>query len=103
MIKAYTIVDESATHTTYQYSTVCSWWLYSTVALLFIGYLVPLIWLSVIAVASVFSYFAVVYFPALKIARRLKAATRNNSVQLSGSRWSFSDPLRVKMLKVTDA
>lgn len=103
MIKAYTIVDESVTHTTYQYSTVCSWWLYSTVALLFIGYVVPLIWVSVIAVASVSSYFAVVYFPALKIARRLKAATRNNSVQLSGSRWSFSDPLRVKMLKVTDA
>ena len=97
MIRAYRKIEESDASVTYEYNTVCSYWLYATVIVMGIGYgfeINPVFYLGVAVLAL---YVAIVYFPALNDARKIKAAIRDSEGTISGSRWSFSKPLRVKV------
>jgi hypothetical protein len=55
--------------------SICSWWLYSTVAVMSFG------------------------FGADN--RGLRKTMRSTGVQLSGSRWSFSEPQRIKVTEAS--
>ncbi len=102
MIRMYNLVEETATHVVYQYNTLCGYWLYASVALTFAGYAMQMQALTLLGALVLLVYFALVYFPGLAVARRLKAAMRMNNVQLTGSRWSFAEPLTIRALKTDD-
>ena len=102
MIQAYKVVDTSATHITYEYNPLCSWWLYLSLGVMLVGFGLSNLWIEVAGAASILVYFATVYFPALKVARAVKRKMVSGHVQLSGSRWSFSNPLRIKALRTAE-
>ena len=102
MIQAYKVVDTTATHITYEYNPVCSWWLYSSLGIMLVGFVLSNLWIESAGALSILGYFATVYFPALKVAREVKRKMLSGNVQLSGSRWSFSNPQRIKALRTAE-
>ena len=102
MIQAYKVVDTTATHITYEYNPICSWWLYSSFGVMLVGFGLDNLWIEVAGALSILLYCATVYFPALKVAREVKRKMASGHVQLSGSRMSFTNPLRIRALRTVE-
>ena len=99
MIRAYRVTERTDESITYEYNPICGYWLYSSVALLGLGYVLENRALEILGVVVLLPYFAIVYFPALSDARKIRAAIKANEARISGTRWSFSNPLRVTVPK----
>ena len=95
MIRAYKRVEETAESITYEYNPICGYWLYSSVVMLAIGYLLESSNLEILGAVVLVAYFVIVFFPALSDARTIRAAIKTSEARLSGSRWSLSNPLRI--------
>lgn len=93
MWKPYTVVRDERGRVEYRYSTVCSYWLYGTIALLVSGLILENPALYYAAFASMAAYFALVTLPGFKVAAALRRAAADGEVTMSGSRWSWSSPL----------
>ncbi len=93
MWRPYEVVDDGAGRTRYTYSTACTWWMYGTIAVLAAAIVLELSWLAYAAFASIALYLLFVTIPGIRIAATLRAATRASEVRVTGSRWSFSNPL----------
>ena len=103
MIRAYRVIDETDRTTTYEYNSLCSYWLYASAGVMCVGYVLEMQMVLYVGLAFFAAYFAIVYFPALADARRIKAVLKTTEGRISGSRWSFSNPLRVTVTSETDA
>lgn len=97
LIRAYNVIDEDETSVTYQYNSLCSYWLYLSAAIFAVGFGTDIFALTIAGLALLMPYFLVVYFPALKDARDIRAAIRDSSAELKGSRWSVSNPLQIRI------
>ena len=93
MWKPYTIVRDESGRVEYRYATVCSYWLYGTIALLVSGLLLASPPLYYLAFASIAAYFALVTLPGFKVAAALRSAAADGDVAIQGSRWSWARPL----------
>jgi len=91
--KPYTIVRDDPEQTEYRYATVCSYWLYGTIAFLVAGLILESPPLYYSAFASIAAYFVVVTLPGFKVAAAIKSAARDAEITISGSRWSWTDPM----------
>jgi len=81
----------------YEFKTVFVYLLHSILAIVAIGYLEKITELSIIGILLLVFYFLFVSTQYLKVGRITKHATRHGSVEVSGSKWSFSNPLRIKI------
>ncbi len=93
MWQPYRVVEEDAKEIRYSYSTICSWWLYGTIALLLAATVFEQSLLAYPAFASIALYLLFVTIPGLKVAAAIRAAAKSSEVRITGSRWSFSNPL----------
>lgn len=93
MWKPYTIVRDGDGQVEYRYATVCSYWLYGTIAMLVAGMILGNQPLYYLAFASIAAYFALVTLPGFKVAAAIKRAAKDGEVTMRGSRWSWSRPL----------
>lgn len=103
MIKTYKILDETATHTTYQLNSVSIYWLYLSGMLTIIGYTSKVLLIFLFGAFLLVSYLVIIYFPALAVIKKVRAARQNNTARITGSQWSFSRPLTVKIPKTTES
>ncbi len=84
------------THVTYQYQSVYGWLMYGILA----GWLAAIAWdlprwIELAFVAMILGYFIGVYLPSRPRSKEIQQAMRVGMVQMSGSRWSFSNPLNI--------
>ena len=99
MLKPYLIFAESETSITYQYSTLYSWILLGLLVFMFVG-----IFLNNIALQSISAVLIVLYFSATlilgrEVTNKIKHALKSGSVEVSGGKYSFSRPLKIKVVK----
>lgn len=99
-IDPYRVVEETDTHVTYEYRTWCTYWMYASLAIMIAYIFTESALLFVAAVSTIGLYFVLVWLPALKTSRKIRASMKVNGAQLSGSRWSTSNPLTIRSLKV---
>lgn len=99
MISAYSVVEEDEISTTYEYSTICTYWLYGSAAIWMAGYLMENQWVWMPGLVLIIGYIAVVLIPAARQAKQINASIKSQAAEISGSRWSFSKPLRIKVQK----
>lgn len=95
----YKVISEDATHVTYEYRSAYSWALYAALALLVVGMTLPND-----AIISGATVFVVIYFAAkLALGReataRIRKAMQSNSIEISGNKASFTNPLRIRVPK----
>ena len=93
MWKPYTVVGDGTARVEYRYATVCSYWLYGTIALLVTGLILANPPLYYLAFGSIAAYFVFVTLPGFKVAAALRSAAKDAEITISGSRWSWSRPL----------
>jgi hypothetical protein len=99
MLQPYIVVEETETHTTYEYNTTCTYWLYSMIALLVVDVLVPTNWLIWVFTVLMGAYLVVVLIPATLTANRFRKAMKYGKIGMTGSRWSVTSPLRITVPK----
>ncbi len=91
-------VKRTATHVTYQYQTALGWLMYGILA----GWVIAIIaglprWLELAFVAFILVYFAAIYVPSRSRSQLIKEAMRSGMIQMTGSRWSFTNPLHITL------
>ncbi len=91
-------ISRTDTHVTYQYQSVYGWLMYGILA----GWLGAIAldlprWIEFAFVALILAYFVGVFLPSRPRNKEIQQAMRVGMVQMSGSRWSFSNPLNIKV------
>jgi hypothetical protein len=95
----YKLVSEDATHVTYEYRSAYTWTLYAALVGLLIGTTLPNDAVSLAAGIVVAAYFVAKLALGSEVTRRIKKAMQSNSVEISGNKASFSNPLRIRVPK----
>ena len=95
----YKVISEDATHVTYEYRTAYTWTLYAALVVLVIGMLLPNDAVTIAGGIAVAIYFVAKLGLGTEATGRIKRAMQSNSVQISGNKASFSNPLRIRVPK----
>lgn len=98
-MKPYKVIEETETYTVYEYTTLYVWILYIILTLMVFGYVISQPILIQIGGVSMVLFFLLVSLPYMKLGRIQRDAMARGTVEFSGSKWSFSNPLRVKIMK----
>jgi hypothetical protein len=95
----YRIIDESDTHVTYEYRTAYTWTLLAVLAVAVFGIMSKNDAIATAANVAMLLYFVAKLGFGYEATRRIRSATRANSVELRGNKLSFSNPLRLRVPK----
>lgn len=98
-MKPYKIVEDSATHITYEYRSAYTWALYAGLAVMFAGMAIPSNPLSIVGGVVIVAYFAIKLSLGSEVNGKIHEAMKSDAVQISGNKASFSNPLRIRVPK----
>lgn len=93
------MVSEDATHITYEYRTDYTWTLNATLLVFLLGSILMNDAMMFAGAAAAAVYFIVKLTLGREVMAHIKKAVETNSVQLSGNKYSFGNPLRVRVPK----
>ena len=99
MLKPYRQVEENEQYTVYEFKTIYLYVMYTFLIMLLVGWLANIQPLSVCGGVLMMLYFLLVSTQYMGLSNRIKRAAKESSVEMSGSKWSFSNPLTVKTKK----
>ena len=95
MLKPYTVFEETTEEITYELKTIYLWILYGILLVCVIGIAFKNTVVTTIGSISMVLFFFTVSLHYLKLGSITKQAAITGSVKISGSKWSFSNPLRI--------
>ena len=95
----YRVIAETEEYTICEFKPWYFYILYSILVMILVGLLTDLGVVLSAGIVSILIYFLVVTLPYLRFHQRSRKAMREGYVQISGSKWSFRRPLRVKIMK----
>jgi hypothetical protein len=98
-MKPYKSISEDDTHVTYEYRSAYTWALYAALLALLIGVTLPNDAITLASAVVVAAYFVAKLGLGSEATGRIKKAMQSNSVQISGNKASFSNPLRIRVPK----
>ena len=97
MFKPYRQIEQSDQFDVYEFNTIYLYALCGILAIIAVGYFIELYIISALGVILMVLYFLLVSTQYVKLNRKIKQAAMASSVEMSGSKWSFSNPLQVKI------
>lgn len=97
MFKPYKEIEKTEQFTVYEFRPIFLWMLYLIFAVIAVGYFTDVFVLIMVGVISMFIYFAIVSTQYMGLNRKIKRASKERAVEISGSKWSFQKPLKVKI------
>lgn len=97
MFKPYKEIERNEEFTVYECKTIYLWVLYLILAMLVFTYFTGSRILMLLGIVSMLFYFALVSTQYMVLSRKIKKAAREEAVEISGSKWSFQNPVRVKI------
>lgn len=89
--------EEYADSVVYEFKTAYLYVMYAFMALIVVGYFASIRAFLVSGALLLILYFLLVSTQYMKLGQITKRAAQVNSVEMSGSKWSFSKPLRIKI------
>jgi hypothetical protein len=98
-MKPYKIVEESETHITYEYRTAYTWTLYAALLVMVVGMVMPNDLVTIVGAVAVVAYFAAKLSLGSAVNGKIRKAMQSGAVQISGSKASFGNPLRIRVPK----
>lgn len=99
MFKAIRVVLETEETLTFEYKTAYLYFIYLIVAILAIGFFIDNYSIMTIGMILMGIYFVVVSRQYRELDKVIKKASTLSPAELSGSKWSFSNPLRITVRK----
>jgi hypothetical protein len=97
MFKPYKEIERTEEFTVYEFKTIYLWSLYLIFALIAIGYFADIMGLAIAGGIAMLLYFVLVSTQYKRLSGKMKKATKEGTVEISGSKWSFQKPLKVKI------
>jgi hypothetical protein len=98
-MRPYKVIEDGATHITYEYRTAYTWTLYAALLVTFAGMVIPNDLLAIVGSAAIVAYFVAKLSLDRAVMGKIRAAMKSNAVQISGNKASFSSPLRIRVPK----
>lgn len=98
-MRPYRIVEETDTHVTYEYRTGYTWALYAAALVFAMGVALPNQTLSIAGGILVALYFAAKVGLGMAVDEKIRRAMASNAIQISGSKASLRNPLRIRVPK----
>ena len=95
----YKIFSENEKSITYEYNSAFTWALYLIYSIVLSGISIKSSILQLIGSIFIFIYFGIRYFLGKSVYSKIKKAHKERTVELSGNRHSFKNPLRIKVEK----
>jgi hypothetical protein len=95
----YRVIEEDATHVTYEYRSLWSWMLIVIALLLGVGIAHQNELMRMVGIALVALFFLGRMVLGKEASSRIRAAMASQTVQISGNKWSFKNPLRFRVPK----
>jgi len=95
----FKIVGEDEEFIIYEFRTIQLYILYFIASLMVIGSIIDSPILSISGAVMMFIYFITVSLPYLCLNRKIKEAMKDSAIELSGSKFSFTQPLQIKISK----
>lgn len=99
MFKPYSIAEKTADEITYEFKTIYLWILYGILIVGGIGLLLKEPIMGIMAGGCMLFYFLTVSLQYRKLGAITKQAALSGAVKYSGSKWSFTKPLRITITK----
>ena len=99
MIGPYRVVEESDSSVTYQYNPLYSWALVGILAIFFIGIFIDSMAIQLLSSVLVVLYFTAKIFLGREINKVIRKSLKLGSVELSGRKYSFARPIRIRVPK----
>lgn len=99
MLKPYKQVEISNEYVVYEFKTIYLYLLYGLLGIIAVGYFASMSVLTTFGTFLIILYFLLVSTQYMKLSRKIKRAAKTSTVETFGSKWSFSNPLRVKIKK----
>ena len=99
MLRPYRQVEETDDHMVYEFRTIYLYLLYGILGIIAVGYFASMPVLSIAGIVLMVLYFLLVSTQYMGFSAKIKRVAKASSVEISGSKWSFSSPLRVKIKK----
>ena len=96
LLSMYKVTEKNNGFIIFQYKTIYLYLMYFIFLILISGFFTKIV-ISYIGIIIMFLYFVFISLPNIKIHRKIRIAMKEKSVELSGSKWSFSKPLTIKM------
>lgn len=99
MLNPISVVEENSEQTVYEYATIYLWILYAILAIIGIGFISQTNLITGAGSVLMIIYFFTVSTKYRKHGKEMKQATSKGSIQITGNKWSFKNPLRVTIPK----
>jgi len=100
-LSPYKVSERSELFITYELNAIYSWWQIFTILLFLITMTTGNTSLYVLVAVSYFAYLLITMKYGRPIALKIKSAQDNNSLEITGSRFSFKNPARYRILRGT--
>ena len=95
MFKPISVIEDTEDQTVYKYSTIYLWIMYGILGIIVIGFLSKLNLITVSGCILMIIYFFTVSTKYRQHGKEMKEATKEGSIQVSGNKWSFKNPLKI--------
>ena len=99
MLTPYRIVEENEDDVVYEFITIYVYVLYLILVFIVISFILKMRLLEGLGFVLMILYFLLVSIPYMKLGKKMKKAAAEATVEFSGSKWSFANPLRVRIKK----
>ncbi len=99
LFKPYRRIEESDEFIVYEFRTGFVYLLYAILLIIAFGYLTDQSVVSYTGLGLMVLYLCLVSTQYRTLSKRINRAAAEATVEFSGNKWSFANPLRVKILK----
>jgi hypothetical protein len=99
MLNPYRVIDETETHVTYEYRPAFSWVSYGLIVLIAVGVIIRFEQLAIGGAIALAAYLAIKLPAGKAVTAVINKAMQTNTVQMSGNKSSFRNPLRIRVPK----
>jgi MFS superfamily sulfate permease-like transporter len=97
MFRTFKIIEENEESTTYVYNTCHSWIFLIILLILMVGIVSEIFIILVFGILLACAYIMKNIFIDQSINKKIRKAQKTSSVQISGNKYSFSNPLKIKV------
>ncbi len=97
MIEAYKIIEDNEQQITYEYNSLLTWGIFAALGAGLLGIFLSVFFLQVLCGVAMMIYLYIGFTKVAPINKKVRAALREGSLTMEGSKYSFAKPLRLSI------
>ena len=99
MFDAYKIIEDNEQQITYEYNSLLTWGIFAALGAGLLGIFLGIFFLQVLCGLAMVIYLYIGFTKVAPINKKVRAALREGSLTMEGSKYSFAKPLRLSITR----